>query len=136
LIEQGISVSNIAILAVNATQQTRMAFTGASGVTADVTDFQDIPGQGQLFTVTITAASDTALGDRGLQLTNADGTAGPAAPGKLSIVAPGTLGQQAARIEPRAMTATAGSTVPCFVVEPAAWLRTLMAKKMARPRRG
>jgi hypothetical protein len=136
LIEQGASVPDIAILAANATDQTRIAFTGASGVTAAVTDFQDIPGQGQLLTVTITTASDAALGDRGLQLTNADGTAGPAAPGKLSIVVPGTLGQQATRIEPRAMTATAGSTAPAPVVEPAARLRTLLAKKTGLHRRG
>jgi hypothetical protein len=91
LVEQGTSVPEIAIFAANTTQQTTIAFTGAAGVTVTVTNFRNFPGQGQLFTVTITAAKSAAVGDRGLQLTNADGTAGPAAPGMLNIVAPGTL---------------------------------------------
>lgn len=109
LIEQGTSVSNIAILVANATQQTKIAFIGAAGVSAEVTDFLDLPGQVQLFTATITAASEAALGDRSLQLTNPDGSAGPAAPGKLSIVPPGTLGRQRAAAEPRAMATVASA---------------------------
>jgi hypothetical protein len=96
LIEQGTSVPNIAVFAVNAAQDATIAFTGGAGVTVAVTSYQNFPGQGQLFTVTITAAQNAALGDRSLQLTNADGTAGPAAPGMLSIVAPGTLAAQVA----------------------------------------
>jgi hypothetical protein len=103
LIEQGTGVSNIAILVANATQQTKIAFIGAAGVSAEVTDFLELPGQMQLFTATITAASDAALGDRSLQLTNPDGSAGPAAPGKLRLVPPGTLGRQRAAAEPRTM---------------------------------
>jgi hypothetical protein len=103
LIEQGTSVPNIAIFAVNTTQQTKIEFTGAAGVTVAVNAFQDIPGQGQLFTVTITAQQGAQLGDRGLLLTNSDGTAGPAAPGMLSIVAPGALGKPPVHIEAEAM---------------------------------
>jgi hypothetical protein len=111
LIEQGTSVPNIAVLAANTTQQTQIAFTGAPGITVEVTNFQNTPGQGprgmdlQLFTVTITAAQNAALGDRDLQLTNADGTAGPAAPGMLSIVASGTLAKQSAPKEPQVTVA-------------------------------
>jgi hypothetical protein len=107
LVEQGTSVPNIAIFAANTTQQTKIAFTGAAGVTVAVTNFQNVPEQGQLFIVTITAAENAALGDRGLQLTNADGTAGPAAPGMLSIVAPGTLAKQPAPPGPQAVAAAA-----------------------------
>jgi hypothetical protein len=96
LIEQGTSVPNVAVFAVNAAQGTTIAFTGGAGVTVAVTSFLNIPGQGQLFTVTITAAQNAALGDRSLQLTNADGTAGPAAPGMLSIVPAGSLATQVA----------------------------------------
>jgi len=99
LIEQGTSVPNIAVAAANTTQQTQIAFTGAAGVTIAVTNFESLPPSvlgmdAQLFTVTITAAQNAALGDRGLQLTNADGTTSPALPGMLSAVAPGTLAKQ------------------------------------------
>ncbi len=96
LIEQGSSVPDIALFAANTSAQTQIAFTGAPGVTVAVTDFQNFPGQGQLFTLTIDASSTAPIGDRSLLLTNADGTAGPAAPGQLSIVLPGTLGVHAA----------------------------------------
>jgi hypothetical protein len=109
LIEQGTSVPNIAVFGANTTQQTKIGFTGSAGVTVAVTQFQDFPGQGQLFTVTITAANNAALGDRGLQLTNADGTAGPAAPAMLSIVAPGTLAKQPAPAAVAAAVAMAAS---------------------------
>jgi hypothetical protein len=110
LIEQGTSVPNIAVFAANTTQQSKIAFAGADGVTVAVTNFQDVPGQGQLFTVTITVAKNAALGDRSLQLTNADGTAGPAAPGMLSIVAPGTLAKHPAPREPHAIAAASPLT--------------------------
>jgi hypothetical protein len=97
LIEQGTSVPNIAIFAVNTARQTKISFTGEAGVAVNVTNFQDFPGKGQLFTVTIAVAPTAVLGDRGLQLTNADGITGPAAPGMLSIVAPGTLGKHPAQ---------------------------------------
>jgi hypothetical protein len=101
LIEQGTSVPNIAVAAANTTQQTQIAFTGAAGVAVAVTNFESLPPSvfgmdAQLFTVTITAAQNAALGDRGLQLTNADGTTSPALPGMLSAVAPGTLAKQPA----------------------------------------
>jgi hypothetical protein len=127
LIEQGTSVPNIAVFAANTTQQTQIAFTGAAGVTVAVTNFENLPGQGplpemdaQLFTVTITAAQNAALGDRVLQLTNADGTTGAALPGVLSAVAPGTLAKQPAPKEPKA---TAAASVPIAgspVAQPAA----------------
>jgi hypothetical protein len=127
LIEQGTSVANIAVFAANTTQQTQIAFTGAAGVTVAVTNFENLPGQGplpgmdaQLFTVTITAAQNAALGDRGLQLTNADGTTGAALPGMLSAVAPGTLAKHPAPKEPKA---TAAAWVPIAgspVAQPAA----------------
>ena len=95
LIEQGSTVPNIALLALNTTKDTTIAFTGGSGISVTVTDFQDIPGQGQLFTVTLTAAPDATLGDRAVQLTNAGSTPSAASPGQLSVVAPGTLGLHA-----------------------------------------
>jgi hypothetical protein len=111
LIEQGTSVPNIAVLAANTTQQTKIEFTGAAGVTVAVTDFQIVQPPGgepiQVFTVTITAAQNAALGDRGLQLTNTDGTSGPAAPGMLSIVAPGTLATAVAASAPIAASPVA-----------------------------
>ena len=95
LIEQGSSVPNIVIAAANTTRETGLAFIGGAGVTVTVTDFQDSPGQGQIFVVTLTAAADAPLGDRALQLTNG-AQPSVAAPGQLSIVAPGTLGVHAA----------------------------------------
>ena len=98
LIEQGSSVPNIAIFTANTRAQTHIAFTGAAGVSVDVTQFQDMGAQGQLFTVTITAAANAPLGDRALLLTNINGTAGSAAPGMLSIVPPGSLAAHAAPV--------------------------------------
>jgi hypothetical protein len=98
LIEQGSSVPDIVVFAVNTNAQTRINFTGGAGITVTVTDFQNVQtpqGPAQLFTVTITAAPNAALGDRALQLTNSGGTPSPAAPGQLSIVPPGTLGVHA-----------------------------------------
>lgn len=96
LIEQGSSVPNIAVFAVNTTSKTAIDFTGGAGIAVTVTDFQEIPNQGQLFTVTLTAANDAALGDRGLQLTNPGSPATAISPGQLSVVPPGTLGIHAA----------------------------------------
>ncbi len=124
LIEQGTSVANIVVLAANTTQQTTIAFTGAPGVTVAVTNFQNTSAGGQdsqVFTVTITAAANAGLGDRALQLTNADGTAGPVAPGMLSIVAPGTL----AKAPMLAMRATGPK------VAASASLAAAMAKRVA-----
>ena len=96
LVEQGTTVENIAVLAANATQQTAIAFTGSPGVQVTVTDFQNLSPQSlQVFTVTLTIDPNAPLGDRGLLLTGANSLKGPAAPGMLSIVPPGTLGQQA-----------------------------------------
>jgi hypothetical protein len=95
LVEQGTTVENIAVLAANATQQTAIAFTGGPGVQVTVTDFQNSSPQSlQVFTVTLTIDPNAPLGDRGLLLTGPNGLKGPAAPGMLSIVPPGTLGQQ------------------------------------------
>jgi hypothetical protein len=110
LIEQGTSVPNIAILAANTKRDTTIAFTGAGGITIAVTDFQtftdDQGRNNQQFVATITAAADAPVGDRGLQLTNADGAAGPAAPGMLSVVTVGSLAKRVAIAE-----AVAGSPV-------------------------
>jgi hypothetical protein len=133
LLEQGTSVPNVAVLAANSTQQTQVAFTGAADVTVTVTNFENLPGQGplpemdaQLFTVTITAAQNAELGDRNLLLTNADGTAGAALPGMLSVVPPGTLAKQPASTE-RQATAAAVVTAP---VPPAT---SLIAQSAAEP---
>jgi len=96
LVEQGSTVTQIAVLALRATSKTKITFTGGSGVTATVTGFQNIPGVGQLFTVTVKATSAAALGDRALQLTSPTGAKGPALPGAISIVPPGTLGKHVA----------------------------------------
>jgi len=80
----------------------------------------------QLFTVTITAAQNAELGDRNLLLTNADGTAGAALPGMLSVVPPGTLAKQPASTE-RQATAAAVVTAP---VPPAT---SLIAQSTAEP---
>jgi hypothetical protein len=109
LIEQGSTVPGIALLAVHTNKQTKIAFTGTPGIAVTMTDFQEIPSKPftlQLFTLTITADKSAPLGDRSVLLTNADGTAGPAAPGQLSIVPPGTLGKQTA---PQAAAVTAAS---------------------------
>jgi hypothetical protein len=149
LIEQGTSVPNIAVFAANTLQQTEIAFTGPAGITVAVTNFENLPGLGprqgmdaQLFTVTITAARDAALGDRALQLTNADGTTGAALPGMLSAVAPGTLAKQPAPKEPKATAAAsaeiAGSPVAQLAADSlgAAQPRRRGAFRIARTRNG
>jgi len=111
LVEQGSTVTQIAILALRATSKTKIAFTGGSGVTATVTGFQNIPGIGQLFTVTIKTTAAAALGDRGLQLTSPTGVKGPALPGAISVVPPGTLGKHVAPAVVKAASALA-ATLP------------------------
>lgn len=92
MVEQGSQVANIAVLALNTTQTTKVSFTGPADLHLTVTHFEDVPSfGGQLFVLSIQADAAAALGDRGLQLTADDGTAGPAAPGMLRIVPPGSL---------------------------------------------
>jgi hypothetical protein len=112
LVEQGTTVKNVAIFAFNTNKKTTVAFTGGAGVKVKVTDFEDIPGQGQLFTAELTIDKKAPLGDRALQLTNSDGAHGPAAPGLLSIVAPGTLGKQAAPAFAAALPSPAAAAGP------------------------
>jgi hypothetical protein len=94
-VEQGVTTSDIALLAQFADQGSTITFP-EGGVTAAVTNFQTINSGGQtfqLYTLSITAEENAALGDRSLLLTNSGGVAGPAAPGLLSVVPPGSLGQ-------------------------------------------
>lgn len=98
LIEQGSTVPNIAIFAINTTQQTAIAFIGGSGITVTVTDFHNVTDHGQLFIVKLVAAQDATLGDRALQLTNTVTQASAALPGQLCVVPPGTLGIHAAPV--------------------------------------
>lgn len=97
LIEQGTTVPNIAVLAANTSKGTTIEFTGAAGISVTVTDFQEVDGPAQLFTVTLTAAADAPLGDRALQLTNPGTSPTTPMPGALSVVAPGTLGVHVAK---------------------------------------
>lgn len=134
LVEQGTTVGDIALFAANATRQTKIVFTGGAGVTAAVKNFQNFPGQGQLFTLTVTVAANAPLGDRGVQLTNADGTAGPPAQGMLSIVAPGTLGKHVAPAVARAATPVAAAEARSEAAR-AEYLAAAMTKCLAHRQR-
>lgn len=93
LVEQGSTVADIAVLAQNTTETTKVGFTGPADLSVTVTHFENVPSiDGQLFVLTVAADEKAALGDRGLQLVAADGTFGPAAPGMLRIVPSGSLG--------------------------------------------
>ena len=87
-VEQGKKVKNVALVAINVSKKTKVSF--GPGVKATVTDFQS--GPLSVLTLTLDVDKNAALGDRAVQLTNDDGSHGPAAPGLLSIVRHGTLG--------------------------------------------
>ena len=105
-VEQGTTIKNIGLFASFAEPEATIEFSG-NGVTVEVTTSQPRPGFGILYVLSITAAADAPLGDRSLLLTNPDGGQGPAAPGLLEVVAPGTLGQVA--VPPDAVVATASA---------------------------
>lgn len=90
-VEQGTTTPNIAFVAFAGVKGATIEFQGG-GVTATTTQFQDLGGNNQLFVLSIEVTSTAPLGDQSLLLTNPDGTHGPAAPGLLTVVAPGTLG--------------------------------------------
>ncbi|WP_435022490.1 hypothetical protein TA3x_001567 [Tundrisphaera sp. TA3] len=81
----GSTTPQVALFASNAKQGATVTFP-EGGVTARVDQFQD-QGQGaSLLVLTLSVDSNAAPGDRSLLLTNPDGTAGPAAPGMLTVV--------------------------------------------------
>ena len=90
-VEQGQTTPNIALVTFAAQQGATIEFQGG-GVTATTTKFQNLGGNFQLFVLSIDVTSSAPLGDQSLLLTNPDGTHGPAAPGLLTIVPPGSLG--------------------------------------------
>jgi hypothetical protein len=104
-VEQGSTTPNIVLQTSAAKQGASVQFHG-TGVTANVVQFLDLGGGNQAFVLTITVDKDAALGDRSLLLTNPDGSHGPAAPGMLSVVPPGTLGK-GAPARPRVLAAAA-----------------------------
>lgn len=93
-VEQGKTTENIALVAAFSDPGATIEFSG-SGVTVKVTASKPISSSSRLYVLSITVAQDAPLGDRTLLLTNSNGTHGPAAPGMLEVVAPGTLGQVA-----------------------------------------
>jgi hypothetical protein len=93
-VEQGSTTANIVLQTFAAKQGASIQFDG-TGVTAKVVQFQDLGGGNQAFMLAITVDKQATLGDRSLLLTNPDGSHGPAAPGLLSVVPPGTLGKTA-----------------------------------------
>lgn len=93
-VEQGTVTPNIALMTLFAEQGATIQFEGG-GVAAEVTTFLD-QGQGpntQFWNLSIAVDENAPLGDQGLLVTNPDGRHGPAAPGLLTVVPPGTLGQ-------------------------------------------
>lgn len=114
-IEQGQTVGNIVLVTAYSDKNAKIAFSGG-GVTASVTSFHDqstTNNSSQIFVLSITVAADAPLGDRSIQLTNSDGTTGPAAPGMLEIVPPGSLGTtHASAGHPPHALATLAETAP------------------------
>jgi hypothetical protein len=128
LVEQGTTVPNIAVLALNTQSGTHIDF--GSGVEVAVTHFQDLPDQqGQLFTVTLTVAADAALGDRALQLTNPGSEPTPSLLGALSVVAPGTLGVQAGQHALESTRAFTASSVASTAASKAAAAAKVLQQK-------
>jgi hypothetical protein len=93
-VEQGSTTTNIVLQTFAAKQGASIQFDGM-GVTAKVVQFQELGGGNQAVVLTITVDKEAPVGDRSLLLTNPDGIHGPAAPGVLSVVPPGTLGETA-----------------------------------------
>jgi hypothetical protein len=94
-VEVGTTTPNIALFAQSAVQGATVTFP-EGGVTAHVDHFAD-QGQGAaLLNLTITVEAGAQPGDRSLLLTNPNGTAGPAAPGMLTVVPAGSLGVHSA----------------------------------------
>lgn len=91
-VEQGTTTGNIGLVATFADPDVTIQFSG-DGITVEVTNSHALNGGGRLYVLSITVAADASLGDRSLLLTNPNGAHGPAAPGMLEVVAPGTLGQ-------------------------------------------
>lgn len=90
-IEQGTTVTNLALhLGSGAHRDVEVMFSG-SGVTPRVQTRVSNDGSGVVLVLTIAVDSSAPLGDRSILLRNPGATVGPAAPGQLEVVAPGTL---------------------------------------------
>ncbi len=109
--EQGKTTENVALIASFADAGAQIEFSG-EGVTVGVTASRQISANARLYLLSIAVAQDAALGDRSLLLTNSDGTHGPAAPGMLEVVAPGSLGQVAEPAGVAVATASAEAAGP------------------------
>lgn len=110
-VEVGTTTPDIAFVTFAAEKGATIAFEG-SGVTATTTQFQDLGGNNQLFVLSIAVDANAPLGDQSLLLTNPDGTHGPAAPGLLTVVPAGSLGNgTAANVGLAAVPAKASQVV-------------------------
>lgn len=91
-IEQGMTIENVALKAAHCDRNATIDFVGSPGVTVKKTGFQEKENS-QIFSLTISAAANAPLGNRGLLLKNSNGASGPARFGMLEVVSPGTLGK-------------------------------------------
>jgi hypothetical protein len=94
-VEVGSTTPNIVLFTSKAKQGAKVTFP-EGGVTAHVDHFEDLGQGAALLNLTITVEANAQSGDRSLLLTNPDGTAGPAAPGMLTVIPAGSLGTHSA----------------------------------------
>jgi hypothetical protein len=104
-VEQGSTVDNLVLLAAGADRGATVRI--GDGVTAAINRIEvDVDDSGSVFHLTVTIAADAPVGDRSVLVTNADGTAGPAAVGLLEVVPAASLAAAAA---PAAMASAAAA---------------------------
>ena len=91
-IEQGTTVANLAMRVGNGADLAVEVMFSGSGVTPRVQErVPNDGGDGVVLLLTIAVDSSAPLGDRSILLRNPGAAVGPAAPGQLEVVAPGTL---------------------------------------------